>query len=92
MAEVSAQNAQEWLESRVRDAAHKTAARLRSVADDIDRDAEDPDLDRVPGRVVNTLVWGLANAHPDDAATQLAEYHKAERAGHFTNKNQDTPQ
>lgn len=77
------QTVQEWLESRIRDAARKTAAKLRKTADDIDRIAENGDLDQIPGQVVDAVMWGLANAYPGDAATQLAEYNKAERAGHF---------
>lgn len=86
MAEMDGKTAQEWFEARVRDAARKTAANLRRVADDIERAADNSDLDRLPYRVIHTLSWGVANAHPEDAAMQYAEYAKAERGGYFTDK------
>ncbi len=59
--------------SRVRAVTHKIADRLRRMAEDIDRIAEDEDLNRIPDDVATTIAWGMANADLGSPARQLRE-------------------
>ncbi len=78
-----AERDEEYLASiaeNVREQARIIATRLRRVADDIERAADNKDIYGIPSEVANVLAWGVANANTDGPARWLNEYHKAVEA------------
>jgi len=73
MAEDTKFDRREFQISRIRETARQTAHQLRKIADDIDRIADKDDYIAIPYEVMETLMWGIANARPSSPAQQLRE-------------------
>ncbi|QIG58205.1 hypothetical protein SEA_SKOG_53 [Gordonia phage Skog] len=63
-----------FLENNVRDGARDTASYLRQVADEIDRIANNREVDKIAQEVTHKLVWGVANSNVDGIAYRYNDY------------------
>lgn len=73
MAEDTKFDRREFQVERIRETARFTAKQLRRTAEDIDRIADKDDYIAIPYEVMETLMWGIANARPSSPAQQLRE-------------------
>lgn len=58
---------------RIRQSARDVAARLRRVADDVERAGDMKDFTGIPSEVAHLVSWGVANAQADAPARWLRE-------------------